>query len=139
MKNLTLKNRISIKICRSNRQVFLRSDFKKLGDYDQVGRALRNLETEGQIMRLGYGIYAKARFNRFTGKPMLSAEGGFEQVAREALQRLKVNYKPSEAVNLYQNGSSQIPVNTQFEVLDRFTRKIGTDTFQLELIKNARN
>ena len=139
MKTQTLKGRINIRIRRSNRQVFLRSDFKKLGEYDQVGRALRSLEAEGQLMRVGYGLYAKARPNRLTGKPMLAADGGFEQVAREALTRLQVSYKPSDANNSYQNGSSQIPVNSQFIVLDRFNRKIGTDKFQLELVKHASN
>ncbi len=139
MKRQPLKYRINLRICRSNRQVFLRSDFKKMGGYDQVGRALRNLEAEGQLMRVGYGVYAKARQNRFTGKPMLAAEGGFEQVAREVLKRLRVNYQSSDAVNAYQSGSSQLPVNTQFIVFDRFARKIGTDKFQLELIKHVSN
>jgi hypothetical protein len=138
MKSRILKNRIAIKIRRSNRQVFIRSDFKKIGEYDQVGRALRNLEAEGQLMRIGYGVYAKARPNPFTGKPMLAAEGGFEQVARETLKRLKVNYELSDAVKSYQNGSSQIPINTQFVISDRFSRKIGTDKFKLDLIRNAR-
>jgi hypothetical protein len=139
MKGETLKGRINLRIRRSNRQVFLRSDFKKLGEYDQIGRALRNLEAEGQLMRVGYGLYAKARPNRLTGKPMLAAEGGFDQVAREALKRLRVSWQPSDAVKAYQSGSSQIPVNTQFIVLDRFNRKIGTDKFKLELIKHVSN
>jgi Family of unknown function (DUF6088) len=138
MKSRTLKNRVSIKISRSNRQVFIRADFEKLGEYDQVGRALRNLEKEGQLIRVGYGLYAKARPNRLTGNPMLAAEGGFEQVAREALKRLQVNYKPSDATQSYQSGSSQVPANTQFIVFDRFNRKIGTDKFQLKIIKHAR-
>lgn len=139
MRRETLKDRINLRIRRSNRQVFLRSDFKKLGEYDQIGRALRNLEAEGQLMRIGYGLYAKVRPNRLTGKPMLAAEGGFDQVAREALKRLRVNWQPSDAVKAYQSGSSQIPVNTQFIVLDRFNRKIGTDKFKLELIKHVSN
>lgn len=136
MKTQTLKFKISKRICQSQRQVFLRSDFKKLGGYDQVGRALSNLEAEGKVMRIGYGVYAKSRLNRFTSEPMLAAEGGFEQVAYEALKRLRVNCKPSDAVQSYQGGSSQVPVNTQFIIFDRFSRKIGTDKFQLELIKH---
>lgn len=137
MKHLTLKSRITLKIRRSNKQVFVRSDFRKLGDYDQVGRALRNLETEGEIIKIGYGLYAKARINRLTGKKMLAAEGGFDEVALEALKRLQVNWEPAEAVKAYQSGSTQIPVNTQVVVLDRFSRKIGTDKFKLELLKHA--
>src|SRR3989338_7974945 len=97
MKRLTLKSRITLKIRRSNRQVFVRSDFRKLGDYDQVGRVLRNLEAEGEIIKIGYGLYAKARINRLTGRKMLAAEGGFDQVALEALKRLQVNWEPTDA------------------------------------------
>lgn len=137
MRRQTLKSSITLKIRRSNRQVFVRSDFRKLGDYDQVGRALRNLEAEGEIIKIGYGLYAKARINRLTGKKMLAAEGGFDQVALEALKRLHVNWEPADAVKAYQSGSTQVPVNTQVFVSDRFSRKIGTDKFKLELLKHA--
>ncbi|CEG59365.1 conserved protein of unknown function (plasmid) [Legionella fallonii LLAP-10] len=137
MKRLTLKSRITLKIRRSNKQVFVRSDFRKLGDYDQVGRVLRNLENEGEIIKIGYGLYAKARINRLTGKKMLAAEGGFDQVALEALKRLQVNWESADAVKAYQGGSTQVPVNTQVVILDRFSRKIGTDKFKLELLKHA--
>ena len=139
MKNRTLKSRVKTRIVRSSRQVFVRADFEKLGEYDQIGRALRNLEKEGQLIRVGYGLYAKARPNRLTGKPMLAADGGFEQVAREALNRLQVNYKSSDAVQAYQSGSAQVPANTQLIVFDRFNRKIGTNKFRLKLIKHVRS
>ncbi len=138
MKNQTLKSKIHLKIHRSNKQVFLRSDFKKLSDYDQVGRALRNLEEDGELIRIGYGLYAKARINKLTGKKMLAAEGGFDQVAREALKRLRVNWEPSDAEKTYQRGSTQVPVNTQVVILERFSRKIGTDKYTLELIKHTK-
>ena len=88
MKRLSLKSKVATKISRSNREVFLRSDFEKLAGYDQVGRALRQLTSDGVLVKVGYGLYAKARPNRITGKPMLSAKGGFTQVAEEALSRL---------------------------------------------------
>jgi hypothetical protein len=53
---------------------------------------------------------------------MLAAEGGFDQVAREALKRLRVNWEPSDAVKAYQSGSTQIPVNTQVVVLEAPSR-----------------
>ena len=40
---------------------FVREDFLDLGDYDQVGRALRELVIRGELVRVSYGIYAKAR------------------------------------------------------------------------------
>jgi hypothetical protein len=34
---------------------------------------------EGKLIRIGYGLYAKARTNHITGLPMLASDGGFEQ------------------------------------------------------------
>ena len=133
MKRLSLKSKVSTKISRSKREVFLRSDFENLAAYDQVGRALRQLAVEGFLLKIGYGLYAKARPNRITGKPMLSAEGGFSQVAQEALSRLGVKWQPSESVQAYQAGSTQIPANAEVIILERFNRRIGTDKFELQM------
>ncbi len=135
MKRVNLKTAIEKKIGRSNRTVFLRSDFKKLAGYDQVGRALRSLASDGKLMKIGYGLYAKARPNRLTGQAMLAAAGGFNQVAQEALQRLGVNWTPSDSVQAYQKGSAQIPANTQVIIFDRFNRRIATDKFELHLTR----
>ena len=135
MRRVTLKSKIKSKISRSRREVFLRSDFKKLAGYDQIGRALRELTSEGILLKIGYGLYAKARLNRLTGKPMLSANGGFAQVAKEAVSRLGVNWKPSESETAYAAGSTQIPSNAEVIVFDRFSRKIGTDNFGLRIIR----
>ena len=131
MKSQTLKDKVKTKIIRSKREVFLRADFEKIGGYDQVGRALLTLESEGDLIKIGYGLYAKARLNRLTNTPMLSAVGGFEQVAQEALKRLGVNWTTSTAVKDYQLGSTQIPANSQVVILDRFKRRIATDKFEL--------
>jgi hypothetical protein len=133
MKRQVLRIKILTKITRSRREVFLRADFKKLGGYDQIGRALRQLTMGGFLLKLGYGLYAKARINRITGQPMLSAQGGFTQVSEEALSRLGVKWKPSEAVESYQAGGTQIPSNSEVIISDRFARKIKTDKFELQV------
>ena len=132
MNTQTLKDKVNTKIDRSVRQVFLRSDFIKLGGYDQIGRALRDLAAEGKLIKVGYGLYAKARPNRLTGKPMLAAEGGFVAVAKEALKRLGVKWTDTN-FDAYQKGSTQIPANAQVVVFGRFNRKIGTDKFKLQI------
>jgi hypothetical protein len=135
MKRLSLKAKVATKISRSNREVFLRSDFEKLAGYDQIGRALRQLTAEGVLVKIGYGLYAKARPNRFTGKPMLSAKGGFTQVAEEALTRLGVKWEPSKSVLDYQSGSTQIPANAEVVIFKRFNRPIGTEKFELKMAR----
>ena len=77
---------------------------------------------------------AKARANSFTGKPIL-APGGFDQVAKEALKRLNVDFQISEAEQAYQtNGSTKIPANTRVKISKRFNRTIKTDKFAIEVV-----
>ena len=132
----TQKKQIKQKITRSRKGVFVRSDFENLGGYVQIGRALRELVAEGSLIKLGYGLYAKARINRITGKPMLADERGFYGASTEALQRLKVDWQPSDAFAEYQNGSPQIPVNCEVKICDRFQRKIKTDKFELRMVRS---
>lgn len=60
---MTTKARIQSRLKRSKRYVFTRDDFKDLAGYDQVGRALRELVKEGLLLKVGYGVYTKARQN----------------------------------------------------------------------------
>ncbi|QEY50941.1 DUF6088 family protein [Legionella longbeachae] len=136
MSRASLRSKIEKKIGRSKRQVFLRSDFEKLSDYDQVGRALKELSREGKLLKIGYGLYAKARINRITGKPMLAAEGGFIAISREALTRLGVKWQYSNATKSYLTSSTQIPANAEVVVRSRFNRKIGTDKFTLKVVSS---
>jgi len=135
MKRLSLKSKVATKVSRSKREVFLRSDFEKLAGYDQIGRALRQLTSDGVLVKVGYGLYAKARPNRITGKPMLAAKGGFTQVAEEALSRLGVKWESSKSVQDYQSGSTQIPANAEVIIFERFNRRIGTDKFELQMAR----
>nr|WP_255673194.1 conjugal transfer protein [Legionella sp. 31fI33] len=131
MKRQSLKEQIENKIALSKEQVFLRADFDN-SKYDQVGRALLILTKEGKLIRVGYGLYAKARPNRLTGKPMFAAKGGFVQVAKEALTRLGVKWRLFPE---YQENSPQIPVNAQFVVPSRFSRNIRTGNYRLLIVK----
>ena len=135
MRRISLKSQIATKVSRSRREVFLRADFEKLGGYDQIGRALRQLTADGVLIKVGYGLYAKARKSRVTGEPMLAAQGGFAQVADEALSRLGVKRRPSKAVLDYQSGSTQVPANAEFVIFDRFNRRIGTEKFELKTVR----
>ncbi|MGD0465964.1 MAG: conjugal transfer protein [Gammaproteobacteria bacterium] len=130
----SLKQQILEQISRcKKRNVFTRNDFKTLGDYDQVGRTLLILTREGKLVRIGYGLYAKARVNRITGSPMIAAIGGFEQAAKEALNLLRVEWQPSIPEQNYNNGSTQIPVNAQVLIKGRFNRTIATNQCSLRI------
>jgi hypothetical protein len=53
----TLRERIGDRIARKRDDVFLTREFRDLGGEDQVLRALRGMVREGQLVRLGYGVY----------------------------------------------------------------------------------
>jgi len=127
-----LEARIATRVDRSKAGVFLPRDFADLAGYTQVLRALRKQTKQGRLVKLGYGVYGKARVNSITGQPMLAAQGGFQEAAREALQKLGVAWEPTEAERAYNSGqSTQIPLMPVVKVKDRFARKLGYRNLQL--------
>ena len=129
---MTIKARILKRLKRSGRYVFVRTDFKDLADYDQVGRALRDLVRNGELLKVGYGIYTKARKNSITGKIMPACPGGSDAVILEALERLKVSYSFGSSSAKYLSGeSTQIPACTQIETPVRFKRRLSVGNSRL--------
>ena len=134
----TLIGQVARRIGRMKRNVFIRGDFDDLGGYDQVGRALRKLVADGRLVRLGYGIYAKARQSSITREPMLANRGGFVAAAREALDRLSKSnrqfkgWEPSRAELDYNEGcTTQVPANATVVINGRLSRKIRYRNLEL--------
>jgi hypothetical protein len=120
----TLAYKISARMARKNCAVFVREDFEDLGGYDQVGRILRGLAREGKIIRIGYGLYAKATKSALTGQPVPVAS--LPVLAREALKRLGVEIAPSSLEKAYNAGrTTQVPTGRLIGVKGRVSRKIG--------------
>ena len=65
--------------------VILRSEVSGLGSQSQLTRVLAKLVATGQLIRVGHGIYAKTRINRYTGRPAPAAELE-EQVRRGTVE-----------------------------------------------------
>lgn len=104
--------------------VFLRKDFADLGDYDQVGRELRNLVREDKIIKIGYGLYAKAEISPFNGE--IIPQKNLPALAKEALQRLGIETTASTYEKNYNMGkSTQVPTGRLIAVKSRVVRKIG--------------
>ncbi|NQY37798.1 MAG: S-adenosylhomocysteine hydrolase [Alteromonadaceae bacterium] len=126
---MTIKSRIQTRIKRAKRSVFLRSDFKYIAGYDQIGRVLRNIVSDGELIKIGYGLYVRARVNRFTGNIMPDNPAGADGVLLEAIERLGANYQLDKLSQLYLQGkSTQIPAQVQIKTSKRFTRKIAIGT-----------
>lgn len=104
--------------------VSLRSDFNNLGSYRQVSRVLRKLIATKKLVKIGTGIYAKARLSKYSDTPVV--ENGLDAALREALDRLGVEYEPGSAEREYNEGkTTQIPVRNIVRLKSRCRRRIG--------------
>lgn len=120
----TLDQRIAERIARKKGEVFLRADFRDLGGYDQIGRTLRKLIARGILIRIGYGLYARASVSPFSGRPV--PRKNLPALAKEALEKLKVDVRPSQGEAAYNAGrSTQVPTGRVIGVGTRISRKIG--------------
>src|SRR5688572_19590125 len=119
-----LKDKIMLRISLKKETVFLRDDFKDLAGYDQVGRELRKLAREGKILKIGYGLYAKAEISPFNGE--IIPQKNLPDLAKEALQRLEVETTATTYEKNYNTGkSTQVPTGRVIAVKSRIVRKIG--------------
>ena len=127
-KRQTLREKIGERIARRRDDVFLTREFRDLGGEDQVLRARRGMVREGQLVRLGYGVYGRAETSQLSGRPMLAARGGFIDAARQALDKLGVEWEPTEFQKAYNEGRS-----TQVPVKGRFVRRLKYQDTELRL------
>jgi len=112
----------------------MRSDLADLAMPCQLTRVLQKLVKEKQIVRLGYGIYGKLFYSRYTKRYCL--DGFILGVGREVLNKLNIPWLPSQFEEDYNSGrSQQIPVNPITRVKGRFCRKIqyGDISFPYQL------
>ena len=123
----TLKSKIKYRINRSKAAVFTPGDFLDLSDRDQVGRVLRQLVTQGSLIKFGQGLYAKARRSSLTGK--LIPIKPLPDLAKEALSdKLKVKVVASSEMARYNKGdTSQVPTGRVIAVKGRVSRKMAFD------------
>lgn len=120
----SLEYKIMARMARKKCSVFVREDFKDLSDYDQVGRALRNIAKNGRLIRVGYGVYSKAKKSPITGE--LVPVVPLPELAKEALARLGIQTAPSRMEKDYNAGkTTQVPTGRVIAVKGRISRKIG--------------
>ena len=122
----TLEDKIRYRIKRNSSSVFIPKDFFDLSDRDQVGRALRALIEEDLLIKIGQGLYARAKTSTITGK--VRPEKPLPALAREALKKLGVKIVESDYSKDYNEGkSTQIPTGRVIKIKGRVSRKIGYD------------
>jgi len=109
--------------------VLLRADFRDLGGYDQVGRALRKIVEKGRLLRVGYGVYTRAVQSPFSGR--LIPKRGLATL-KEALQRLGIEAAPGRLEQDYNAGrTTQVPTGRVVAVRGRIRRKLGYNGINL--------
>lgn len=120
----TLENKIKYRVKRSKESVFMPQDFIDLSDRNQIGRALRKLVIAEILIKIGSGLYAKARRSPYSGNIVL--EKGLSDLAKEALFKLGVPVVQSRGQRNYNKGkSSQVPTGRVIGVKSRVSRRIG--------------
>lgn len=109
MPQATVKEKVIAKIKRSTSSVFLRKEFTKLGDYRQVSRAVKQIEASGMLVRVGFGLYAKARPSTLDGKPVPTTP--LLNIGLEVMQKIGVKADVGkDTKDLREGRSTQIPM-----------------------------
>jgi hypothetical protein len=105
---MNILERIKRSVANQGDAVFLRAEFERFGSPAQVGRALRQLTSEGALVRLGLGVYARAKPSVLSGRPIPARP--LEVLAPEVLKKLGIAVMPSRLSQDYNAGrSTQLP------------------------------
>lgn len=105
--------------------VFRPAEFLAFGSEASVKRALKELTRIGVLVRLGVGIYAKAKPSVISGKPIPVQP--LETLGPQALTKLGVRPQQSLQTSDYNAGrTTQVPTGIVVNVgKHRVSRKIG--------------
>lgn len=95
-----------------------------MGSQSQISRVLGDFVREGRLVRIGHGVFAKARMSSLSGKPV--PRQPLEVLASETLRRLNIEASGGQAEVEYATGkSTQVPVQTTFNTGQRrISRKL---------------
>lgn len=116
---MVIEERIKRAIALRRDDVFVRSDFAHFGSAAQISRVLRQLVASGALVKLGVGVFAKAKPNAL-GEP--APVQPIEVLAPAALSKLGVKVKPGEAFQASVGNVQQLQAGV---VLDTGRRRIS--------------
>jgi len=129
-----LREEMRKRIAASKEDVFFPREFLDLSDEDQVSRALRELVRAKQLVRLGYGVYARAITSRLSGEAILASKNGFLGATRQVLSKLGIPWEVSTAEKAYNDGrTTQVPANAVVRIKGRFSRKLRLGKMELRV------
>jgi len=122
---MNVLDRLQRSIANRHDEVFLRADFESFASQAQVGRALKVLTTSGVLVKLGVGVYAKAKPSVLSGLPIPVKP--LEVLAPRVLEKLGVPVEASRLTTAYNEGhSTQLPAGIVLNTgRRRIRRKLG--------------
>lgn len=122
---MILVMRMKLSITKRKCDVFLKSEFSSMGSEAQVSRALRHLVEEGLVVRVGVGVYARAKLSVISKQPIPVRP--VSVLAPEVLKKLGVDVYPSRLTQDYNCGkTTQVPADNVVNTGPRrITRKLG--------------
>jgi len=131
MPQITVKEKVIAKIKRSSSIVFLRKEFDRLGDYRQVSRAVNQVTASGILVKVGFGLYAKARPSTLDGKPVPTKP--LINIGLEVMHKIGVKADVGRDVKALQKGlSNQVPMLPIINIGNaRVSRKISVGKRQV--------
>ncbi len=130
--SVNLVHRLKRSLANRRDDVFLRAEFSAFGSPAQVSRALLALQDEGVLIRLGVGVYVKAKPSVLNGEPIPIKP--LEVLAPEILAKLGIQSGPSRQTSAYNDGlSTQVPAGIVLNTgKRRIRRKLGFNGKQVQ-------
>lgn len=120
----SLESRIETRIRRSKDCAFMPTDFLDLSTRNQIHKALRKLIEQDILIRIGHGVYAKAKISSLTHK--VTPVSNLRSIAVDILRKIGVQVLSTQFEQDYKNGkSTQIPTGLVIGVDRQVNRKIG--------------
>ena len=131
MAKATTQDRIAASIRSLGSNVFIRAEFDRFGTYRQVSRALSQLTKSGSLVKVGYGVYAKARKSTLSDRPVPVIP--LTSIGLEAMKKLGIKADlGKEARALREGKSTQVPMAPILTVgKSRVSRKIALGNRQI--------
>ena len=124
MAKRTIRERVWQSIAIRDDAAFLRAEFKAFGDPSQVTRALKALVEEGRLVKVGHGVYVKAKTSSISGNPVPSRS--LTEIGEAFLKKRGITPGPGSSARDYNEGrTTQIPMRpVLFTNGRRLTRRI---------------
>lgn len=120
----TLEKKIQYRVKRQKQSLFMLDDFIDLSDKNQIMRALKKLINKKLIVKIGQGLYVRAKISSVTSLPI--PEKDINILAIEFLNRFKIKSLPSKYDLMYNNNeATQVPTGRFIIIKGRVSRKIG--------------